>query len=134
MSNNDFPAFYFFSHELFVVNRGLVHTQSCDFQLLPILIHSPDVKVDGPPRCCRLVFPHRCGIISGFLLSLQTELKNKSKMQAILQAISLPSRSIKKNIESAEKQYQSKSSLPPSVWITVSGVSLLPNQTKHGQV
>ena len=38
-------------------------------------------------------------------------------MRAVLQAISLPSRSVKKNIESAEKQYQSNSILSLSVWI-----------------
>ena len=90
-------------------------TQSRDFQLSPILIHFPDVNIDGAPRCCRLIFPHRCCTISSFLLSLQTELKNKSKMRAVLQAISLPSRSVKKNIESTEKQYQSKSILSLSV-------------------
>ena len=114
-SNNDFPAFYLFSHELFVMNRGLVRIRSCDFQLSPIFICFPNVDFDGAPRYCHLIFPHRCCTISSFLLSLQTELKNKSKMRAILQAISLPSQSIKKNIESAEKHYQSKFILSPSV-------------------
>ena len=97
------------------MNRGLVCTRSRDFQLSPILICFPDVNIDGAPRCCHLISPHRCCTISSFPLSLQTELKNKSKMQAVLQAISLPSQSIKKNIKSAEKQYQSKSILFLSV-------------------
>ena len=105
------------------MNRGLVRTWSCDFQLSPIFIHFSDVNIDGAPQCCRLVSPHRCCTISSFLLSLQTELRNKSKMRAVLQAISLPSRSVMKNIESAEKQYQSKSILSLSVWITGSGMS-----------
>ena len=116
------------------MNRGLVRTRSRDFQLSPILMYFPDVNIDGAPRCCCLIPPHQCCTISSFLLSLQTELKNKSKMRAVLQAISLPSRSVKKNIESAKKQYQSKSILSLSVRITESGMSLLPNQTKHGQV
>ena len=98
-----------------------MRTRSRDFQLSPILIHFPDVNIDGAPRCCRLMFPHRCCTISSFLLSLQTELKNKSKMRAILQAISLPIWSVKKNIESAEKQYQSKSILSLSVWVWITG-------------
>ena len=49
-------------------------------------------------------------------LSFQSELKKKSRMRAILQALALPSKSIKKNIAEAEKQYQSKPSplLSPS--------------------
>ena len=123
------------------MNRGLVHTRSCDFQLSPIFICFPDVNIDGAPRCCRLIFPHRCCTISSFLLSLQTELRNKSKMRAVLQAISLPSRSIKKNIKSTEKQYQSKSILSLSVLGFGSldqgcllRIPCLLNWTKHGQV
>ena len=36
-------------------------------------------------------------------------------MRAILQAISLPSRSVKKNLEAAERQFQSKGSFPAPV-------------------
>ena len=46
----------------------------------------------------------------------QSELKKKSRMRAILQAVNLLSKSVKKNIAEAEKQYQSKPSLllPPN--------------------
>ena len=36
------------------------------------------------------------------------ELQNKAKMWAILQAMSLPSRSVKMNMEAAEKQFKSE--------------------------
>ena len=98
MSNNDFPTFYLFSHELFIVNRGLVCTRSCDFQVSPILIHSPDVNINGAPRCCRLVFPHRCGIISGFLLSLQTELKTNLRCERYYRPSLSQARALRKTL------------------------------------
>ena len=45
---------------------------------------------------------------TNFPVYFQKELRNKSKMRAILQAISLPSRSVKKNLEAAERQFQSE--------------------------
>ena len=47
-------------------------------------------------------------------------------MRAVLQAISLPSQSVKKNIESVQKQYKSKSILPSSIR-TKDVVAFLPN-------
>ena len=42
----------------------------------------------------------------------QMELQNKAKMRSILQAVALPTRSVKKNLEAAEKQYQSEFPIP----------------------
>ena len=47
-----------------------------------------------------------------YFIIFQTELRNKAKMRAILQAVALPTRSVKKNLEAAEKQYQSEFPIP----------------------
>ena len=44
---NDFPAFLSFSNEFFVRNRGLVCTQSRDFQLSPITMHFSIINING---------------------------------------------------------------------------------------
>ena len=57
-------------------------------------------------------------------IAFQWDLKKKYRMRAILQAIALPSKSVKRNIEEAEKQFQSKPSysIPslPSLYIAPS--------------
>ena len=55
------------------------------------------------------------------LPAFQSQLKKKSRMMAILQAIALLSKSVKKDIAEAEKQFQSKPSplLPPSYQLQV---------------
>ena len=52
---------------------------------------------------------------ANFPVYFQKELRNKSKMRAILQAISLPSRSVKKNLDAAERQFKSELLSLPSV-------------------
>ena len=103
-------------------NRGLLHTRSRDFILLPTITFCPDVDIDGASRCAYLIWPPRCSLYTTLtFLPFQSELKKKSRMRAILQAIALPSKSVKKNIAEAEKQFQSKPSLvlPPSYQLQI---------------
>ena len=58
----------------------------------------------GPPRTPTSMLRH----LKHFFVFIQTELRNKAKMRAILQAVSLPSWSVKKNLEAAEKQFKSE--------------------------
>ena len=52
-----------------------------------------------------------CDLSELIIVLFQSELKKASRVRAVLQAIAIPRRSYKKNLEEAQKQFESKAIL-----------------------